>query len=84
MTLRIIHARGAGGPRVPRSPTVDALTKQDTPGRRRANAAWLRAQIASIEEAIAMGNAGKLADVRRALAATRNGEPWRSAADSKK
>lgn len=78
MSLRIILARGGGGPRVPRTATVEALTRQDTPARRRANAAWLRAQIDALTEAIVYEHLSK-PEIRRALAAIARGSPWRSA-----
>jgi hypothetical protein len=81
MSLRVVYVRNAG-PRVPRTLTVEALTKQDTPGRRRTNAAWLRAQIDGLTEAIVYENLSK-PEIRRALAAVSRGEPWRSATDRK-
>lgn len=81
--MKLVIARGAGGPRVPRTTTVEALTRQDTPARRRTNAAWLRAQLAALTEAIVYENLSKPA-IRYALAAITRGTPWRNAEPARK
>lgn len=78
MSVRVVIARG-NQPRVPRTATIDALLRQDTPARRRTNAAWLRAQLASLTEAIVYENLSK-PEIRRAQAAIVRGECWRPSA----
>src|ERR1044071_4915057 len=73
--MKLIIARHAGGPRVPRTPTTEPPTRQTTRARRRTSAAWLRAQLAELETAVVYGDLGK-ARIREALARIRRGEPW--------